>query len=164
MTSSGGSTPASVTPLGGGVIPASAFVFTVDGVEIGVFQEVNGLSLSIQTEEIPEGGQNAFVRKVPGRMTWPTMTFKRGLVQADNLFAWISKVSGDGFSSNSNKLTRCTGAVSVVNSSGNPVRSWNLVDVFPVKWSGPTFSSGAQSGLEESLEIAHHGFTSTTAS
>jgi phage tail-like protein len=155
--------PSIYAPLGGGLQVSNAFMFTVDGVEIGVFREVSGLELQISTQDIPEGGQNGYVHKLPGRITWPNITFKKGLTQADNLFAWINEVSGDGFARNSNALTRKTGAIAVVDHDGSPLRSWNLIDVFPVRWSGPSFSTDNQSPLEESLEITHHGFTATTS-
>ncbi len=150
-------------PLGGGLQISSAFALTIDNVEIGVFREISGLEVSIQTQDIVEGGQNAFVHKVPGRMSWPNITFKRGLTQADNLFKWLNDCSGDGFAKESNALDRKTGAIVVVDNTGKPLRSWNLIDVFPVKWTGPSFSTDGTNALEESLEITHHGFTAATS-
>jgi phage tail-like protein len=155
--------PSIYAPLGGGLQVANAFTFTVDGVEIGVFREISGLELTIGTQDVVEGGQNGFVHKLPGRITWPNITFKKGLTQSDNLFAWINGVSGDGYAAQSNVLDRKTGAIAVVDHEGNPLRSWNLIDVFPVKWSGPSFGTDSQSPLEESLEITHHGFTAATS-
>ena len=43
---------------------------------------------------------------------------------------------------------------------GQRLRRWNLVDAFPVKWTGPTFAASGSESLSEELEIAHHGFTS----
>lgn len=150
-------------PLGGGLAISSAFALTIEGVEIGVFREISGLEVSIQTQDIAEGGQNAFVHKVPGRMSWPNITFKRGLTHADNLFKWINDVSGDGFAKQSNAFDRKTGAITVVDNAGKPLRSWNLIDAFPVKWTGPSFSTDGTNALEESLEITHHGFTAVTS-
>jgi phage tail-like protein len=133
-------------------------MFTVDGVEIGVFSEVQGLSVSISAEPITEGGQNSYVHQLPTRMTWPNITFKRGLTHSDNLFAWMYKVSGEGFSGAQNKLKRCTGAISVITPTGTLLRSWNLRDVFPVSWTGPDFKADSIEPLYESLVVAHHGF------
>jgi phage tail-like protein len=154
--------PASSTPLGGEMPTASFFVFEVDGVEIGVFREVTGLQVSVGVEEIREGGQNGFVRKVPGRMTWPHLVFRRGLTQSDNLFDWLSKSSGEGFAANNNTLTRSTGAVTAMDSTGSRLRSWEFQDVFAVRWKGPDFASETFAALVEELEVAHHGFKSKT--
>ncbi len=156
--------PSDVTPLGNGMPTANAFLFEVDGVEIGVFREVRGLTVTVRVDEIREGGQNGFVRKVPGRMQWPNIVFKRGLTQSDALFDWLSKSSGEGFASKDNKLVRTTGAVTALDSSGSRLRAWELVDVFPVRWQGPDFETGRNAPLEEELEIAHHGFKAQTQS
>jgi phage tail-like protein len=150
----------STESLGGDPQLASRFLLEVDGVEIGVFKSVSGLSVSIDTQDLPEGGENGFVRKLPGRMTWPNLTFKRGVTDGDALFSWINKTSGSGFSSNSNKLTRHTGAVTVIGYDGKRLRSYVLADVFPVRWSGPTFDAESNAVIEEELEITHHGFVS----
>ncbi|MDQ1706417.1 MAG: hypothetical protein QOF18_2783 [Frankiaceae bacterium] len=147
-----------IAPLGGDAQLANRFLLEVDGVQIGVFKSVSGLSLSIQTEEVQEGGENGYVHKLPGRMTWPNLVFKRGVTQGDVLFQWINKVSGEGFSAQHNKVDRHTGAVTVVGYDGTRLRSWSLDGVFPVRWSGPAFDSDSNAALEEELEIAHHGF------
>jgi phage tail-like protein len=92
-------------------------------------------------------------------MNHQNIIFKRGLTQSDNLFSWFEKTSGEGFSGARNKLTRDTGAISVVNDFIR-LRSWSLRDVFPVSWTGPSFSATDSSVLMEELEIAHHGFSS----
>src|SRR5256885_782769 len=75
--------------------------------------------------------------QLPGRMTWPNLVLRRGLVQADALLDWVNKTSGDGFATNGNKLTRCTGAVVLMSSTNQRLRSYELQGAFPVRWSGP---------------------------
>ncbi|MET0909196.1 MAG: phage tail protein, partial [Ilumatobacteraceae bacterium] len=74
-------------------VTSATFLFEVDGVEIGRFREVSGLEVNIETEDVPEGGQNSFVHKLPGRMTWPNITLKRGVTQSDALLKWLNKSS-----------------------------------------------------------------------
>lgn len=139
---------------------AATFLFEVDGVEIGVFSEVSGLEVTIATEEITEGGENGFVHKLPGRMSWPNLVLKRGLTSADSLFSWLREASGDTFSRNGNKLTRKSGAVTLLSQDGKRLRAWELAEAFPVRWSGPSFSAASTDMAVEELEIAHHGFSS----
>lgn len=148
--------------LGGDLPSANRFLFTLDGVEVGVFREVSGLELSVAVEEFGEGGQNGFSHRVPGRMSWPNITFRRGITQSNVLFEWLQKSSGEGFAANSNKLTRSTGAITAVGFDSLPLRSWNLIDVFPIRWKGPEFAADKNEPLHEELEIAHHGFTAKT--
>jgi phage tail-like protein len=146
-----------------GEIPStSSFLFEVDGVSIGSFAEVSGLEVKIDVATYHEGGENGYVHQLPGRMTWPHVILRRGVTNSDNLFAWVNKSSGSGFSTNSNKLTRSSGAITVMGSDGSRLRSWNLTDVFAVRWTGPSFNAESNDPLNEELELAHHGFTSKT--
>ncbi|WP_134767102.1 phage tail protein [Nocardioides sp. 1609] len=162
MASSGGSGSAAEDPLGGDIPTANRFLFELDGVEIGVFRELYGLQVTVGVEEFREGGQNGFSHRVPGRMTWPNIVFKRGVTSSNALFEWLQKSSGEGFASSGNKLTRSTGAVTAIDHVGTRLRAWELIDVFPVRWKGPDFSVASQDALEEELEIAHHGFRAKT--
>jgi phage tail-like protein len=143
-------------------VVGSRFLFEVDGVEIGVFSAVSGLALTVQTEELVEGGQNGFSRKLPGRMEWPNITFTQGIVQSDALFDWVNKSSGQGFAANGNKVERKTGAITAIGSDGERLRSWSLSGVFAVRWKGPDFNVTSNTALTEELEVAHEGFTSST--
>jgi len=153
---------ASATPLGGEPPVSGRFLLEVDGVEIGIFSEVRGLELSVGVEEYAEGGQNGYVHKLPGRMSWPNLVFRRGITDSDALFAWVQKSAGEGFASNGNKLTRSTGAVTVVSFDGARLRSWDLDGIFPVRWTGPKLTVEQSVALEEELEVSHSGFRAKT--
>ena len=148
--------------LGGDVPVASRFILTVDGVQIGVFREVSGLSLTVGVEEFLEGGTNGFTHKFPGRVTYPNIVFKRGITDSDALFDWVNKSAGDGFDKAGGKIVRDTAAITVVDILDNFLRIWNFEGAFAVRWSGPTLSVDSSVALEEELEMAHHGFVSVT--
>jgi phage tail-like protein len=157
-------TGASDTTMGfkGELPTTSSFLFEVDGVQIGVFSEVSGLEVRVEVATYNEGGENGFVHKLPGRMTWPHVILKRGVTDSDALFSWVNQTAGSGFAVNSNKLTRSTGAITVIGSDASRLRAWELADVFAVRWTGPRFAVGGSDSLTEELELAHHGFTSKT--
>jgi hypothetical protein len=152
--------------LGGfkGYIPsASAFIFEVDGMQIGTFGAVSGLELNVETVSYREGGANGFEHQFPGRITWPHLVLRRGMTNSDVLFDWVQETAGPGFEKNGNKLTSRTGALTAVDSVGSPLRTWSFSRVIAVRWKGPQFDSSSADSLEEELEIAHDGFTSKTA-
>lgn len=136
---------------------AGRFTLTVDDLEIGSFTEVAGLAVTVDVEEVVEGGQNQFVHKLPKGMKWPNLTFKRGLTQPDTLFQWLQACSGDAL--NEGKVDRRNVAVTLLDAAGRPVRSWHLSGAFPVKWTGPRLAASARDLATEELEVAHHGFT-----
>ena len=139
-------------------VTSATFLFEVDGVEIGRFMEAGGLEVSVETESVEEGGQNSFVHKLPGRMTWPNITLKRGVTNNDALLKWLNESSGEQFSANGNKVVRKTAAIVLVGPGGKRLRSWNFDGAFPVKWTGPSFAVSSTELAGEQLEITHHGF------
>jgi len=151
------------TPLGGEPSTSGQFLFEVDGVAIGVFREVSGLHLDVSIEEYVEGGQNGYVHRFPGVMRWPNLVFRRGLVQSDALFTWVTNASGEGFAGKDNTLTRATGAVTIIDSQGKRLRAWELDGVFAVSWTGPELNVDLDQPLVETLEVAHNGFRAKTS-
>jgi hypothetical protein len=56
--------------------------------------------------------------------------------------------------------TRCTGIIEAMTGSGRKIAGWELYDVVPVRWKGPSLNPDQPKVIMESLEIAHHGFVS----
>ncbi len=136
---------------------AGQFILSLDGIEIGAFSEVSGLSVEIKVETIDEGGQNEFSHKVPGRMQWPNLVLKSGVTTNSALFDWFRRSSGTGLEAGDAYLQRTTVGLALVDGAGEIVRTWELDGAFPVKWSGPQFAAGSREVAMETLEIAHHG-------
>ena len=139
-------------------VTAATFLFEVDGVEIGWFMEVSGLEVTVETEDVQEGGQNSFVHRLPGRMTWPNLRLKRGVTKNDSLLTWLNKSSGEQFTASGNKLSRSSAALTLLGPAGERLRAWEFDGVFPIKWSGPRFAVDSTDAATEELEVTHHGF------
>ena len=137
---------------------SSTFLVEIDGEPIGRFTEARGLEVSIDVEEVEEGGENSFVHKLPGRMRWPNITLVRGITQTNNLFEWLQLCGGEGFAGNGNIVDRSTAAITLMSSQGIRLRSWDIDGAIPIRWSGPDFTNASDDILTEELEIAHHGF------
>ncbi|MFG1609213.1 phage tail protein [Actinoplanes sp. NPDC049265] len=135
------------------------FVLTVDGLQIGTFTEVGGLSVTIEVEEVAEGGQNQHTHKLPGRMKWPNLVFKRGLTDSGTLFDWFSACSGEGFGRGNNRLPVRNGEVSIRDGRGRAVQTWRFADAYPVRWTGPRLAATSRDLAVEELEVCHSGFT-----
>jgi phage tail-like protein len=141
------------------------FIFEADDETIGLFGEISGLEVHVETCTYAEGGENGYVHKLPGRLSWPNIVLRRGITNSDALFTWLQKTAGPGFDANTSKLTRTTAAITLVATDGTRLRSWDIQGAFAVRWSGPRLAvDGDGEGAMEELEIAHHGFTSKTFS
>lgn len=138
---------------------AGAFVLEVDSVKIGRFTEVTGLAVAMQVEEFAEGGNNEAPVKVPGRLTWPNLVFKRGLADDNQLLSWILSCSGDGVGATSGQVPRHPATITLYDSTHTEVRRWNVRDAMPVRWAGPQFAAGNAALATEELEVCHGGFT-----
>ena len=138
----------------------ASFLVELDGVELGRFKEISGLQVDVDLESFEEGGENGFVHKFSGRMTWPNLVLKRGITKEDVFMSWLQDSVGDGMTERKGKSKRTTAAVTLLGPDGTRLRAWNVSDAMPVRWTGPSFSVDAATAAVEELEIAHHGFRS----
>jgi phage tail-like protein len=130
------------------------FTVTIDQHDLGAFMTCDGLALEVAVEQREEGGNNMFVHQLPGRIKYSNVKFTRP-VNADS-----AKVR-DWLASLTNGVTRTTAEIVAMTSDGQPVASWGLTGVIPVKWQGPSFSFDSPKVATETLELAHHGFLSS---
>src|SRR5579871_1209841 len=130
-----------------------SFVVAVEGLNVAAFTECSLPSLQVDVDEIKEGGQNAYVHKLPVRINAGTVTLRRGITRNDQLLNWYLQVlKGD--------MKDATRTVSVIifDSMGKPVATWTFYNAFPIKWGGPTLKSDDAVVAIEEIEFAHHGF------
>ena len=130
---------------------AFRFVARIDGDAQGGFSEVSGLQAELDVLELQEGGENAFVHKLPGRVKHGNLTLRRGLVKRD-MWEWFAKLlDGD--------IDRRTVAVELLPPSGDkPDVRWVFDSAFPCRWNGPELKSDQSAVAVESIELCHHGF------
>lgn len=138
---------------------SASFLVEVDGQPVGRFTEVDGLQIELEVESYTEGGNNEFVHQFASRLNWPNLTFKRGVTNDDALLAWFDASVGT-HTLRDEAVERGTAAVTLLGSNGQRLRTWNLYDAMPVRWSGPTLANSATEIPTEELEVTHHGFRS----
>lgn len=128
----------------------------VDQVSFGMFTTCEGLAVDVEVTKRPEGGNNAYVPQLPGRISYPTIKLTRPLDSSSSkIAAWVSSMA--------TKPKRSNITLNALSSDGTTtLASWTLIEAFPVHWSGPTFNVGQPAGLTETVELAHHGFLSSS--
>lgn len=137
------------------------FLLRVDGMQgsvLGAFSEVNGLSVTVEVEDLVEGGENQSVHRLPKSLKWTNVTLTRGVTVGNELFTWLTECSGHGLQARG-KVIRREAAISVVNSLYVPIRTWVLHEAYPVKWTGPTLTAKSRDVALESVELVHHGLS-----
>jgi phage tail-like protein len=118
-------------------------------VQEGYFASVTGFSSQTDVLEYPEGGQNLFVHRLPSRVKQGNITLKRGVVPDSVLFDWYHKSTV--------QVDPVTVVITLLDTAMKPVRVWNLINAYPVKWTGGDLNASSTEILTETLEIAHGG-------
>ena len=131
-------------------VGALRFLVKADDCTIGRFAHCHGLSAEYEVEEYAEGGQNAFVHKLRGRMRYPNLVLSRGITHESGLMDWFLQTKQAGERGNI--------SVSLLGPDGKPVRRWGFEGAFPVRWEGPVLNARSHTAATETLEIAHRGF------
>lgn len=145
-------------PTAGGYYPPVGFHFKVEFVGIGNdndvrFQSVAGLSLEYDTESYKEGGENRFEHKLPLRTKYPDLSLKRGMLTDSKVIKWCL----DALQNREFKPAQVN--VILLNEEHQPLKTWNIYNAWPKKWSVSDFNSQDNSIVIESLELSYNYFT-----
>jgi phage tail-like protein len=127
------------------------FEVTIDGLSVGSFTECDGLQAEYEVYEYQEGGQNGYVHRIPGRLKFSNVKLSRPIDKSSiELAAWFASLQAI--------VKRQTAAITAFDGNNAMVAQWNLVDVYPVRWAGPTLNVDGNQVAKETLELAHNGF------
>jgi phage tail-like protein len=121
----------------------------------GYFASVTGFSSQADVLEYPEGGQNTFVHRLPTRVKQGNITLKRGVIPDSVLYEWFQKSTV--------QVDPVTLVITLLDTTGQAVKTWNLINAYPVKWTGGDLNASSTEILTESLEVAHNGIQMTAA-
>jgi phage tail-like protein len=128
------------------------FRVKIDGAnDLGDWSKCDGLSVEYDVFEYKEGGENGFTHRIPGRVKYQNVKLTRPINKN-------SKQVADWIASLKRNVRRQTAEISALDSLGQPIVSWNLEGIYPVRWSGPSLDIGNNQVAMETLEIAHNGF------
>jgi phage tail-like protein len=130
------------------------FMVVIDGqVRLGDWTKCEGLSVEYDIFEYREGGNNGFVHRLPGRAKYQNIKLSRPVDGSSAAVAgWLASVQA--------RVNPSTAAITVLDPDGVAVTTWNLVGVYPAKWTGPTLDVGSSTAAIETLELVHNGFMS----
>src|SRR3954464_3046090 len=107
------------------------FLVEIEGLVIGGFTDVSGLSMETTVQEYQEGGQNDYVHKLPGPTRYPqNLILKRGLTDLDTLWSWHQDVT-------TGSVSRKNGTIYLLNKQGIPTMWWDFKEAYAIKWTGP---------------------------
>jgi phage tail-like protein len=127
------------------------FSVTIGSKELGTFSSCEGLGVEVVLEQREEGGFNSQVWQLPTRLKYTNIKLSRPLgPDTTKIIEW--------FASMTTGVKRRTATIVARNAKNEPVATWNLSGVVPVRWTGPSLNVESPKVATETIEIAHHGF------
>lgn len=137
--------------------PIAKFHFRADinGEDIS-FQEISGLESETQIMEYRHGdSENFYPTKTAGLMKTSNLVCKKGVFADDSeLLELYNKVFDEKAYYNSDD-TRMDILIELLDEEGETVMSWNIINAFPVKFSGTDLKSDANEIAVETIEFAY---------
>lgn len=127
------------------------FSVRIDRHDLGTFTACDGLGCEVVIEQREEGGNQFFVHQLPGRLKYSNVKLTRAVnADTEKVARW--------FASMASGVQRTGAEIEARTQFGTIVASWGLIDVIPVRWTGPQLGVDSAKVATETVEIAHHGF------
>jgi phage tail-like protein len=134
-------------------LQSGRFLVEIGSEVVANFQECSGLTVEIEVQEYVEGGNNEFIHKLPGRMKFTNITLKRGVTDNKQFASWRPKIEGGKIT-----IERKNISIILFSHAGETVKTWEVTDAYPVKWTGPDMRASSMDVAIETLELAHQGW------
>ena len=113
------------------------------------FQKVSGISSTMETTEVREGGENLFSLRLPTRMSYGNLVLERGMVIGSPLNVEFNLAMSTMSFQPGNVL------VMLLNASDLPVASWLFQETYPLKWSVSDLDANQSSVAIDTMELAY---------
>jgi phage tail-like protein len=114
---------------------------------VGGFSDVSGLSTEITVAEYRAGNfPENHSDKYPSVFKQGDVTLKRGVVKNKDIHDWVEAVRTTGVAAKRDSVV-----ITLLDEARQPVASWTLRSVMPLKHTGPTLAAkgGADVAMEE---------------
>lgn len=165
---------------------AHRFACVIDGYDLGSWTKCSGLSVTFKYEKVKELGEHTTLSYIPGWVEYPAITLQRAMVKSDwektkewlqivasapwlltdnpamDVAGSVSASAGGGLevggSVGGSLLGPSSGKITLFDAALAEVASWELQNVLPQAWKGPSFDANGKLVALETLELVHEGF------
>lgn len=131
--------------LAGGVIPNPIDVR---------FQKVSGLTATVSTTTVEEGGMNLHSYRLPKKVQYDNLVLERGMVIGSPLNIEFN-IAMSRF-----KFIPSNVLVNLLDESGIPLAAWLFFKAYPVKWSVSDLNADESRVVIDTMELAYTRFQS----
>jgi phage tail-like protein len=123
------------------------FRVEIDGITVGSFSEVSGLSSDGDVVEYRNGDDvRLSVRKLPGLKKFANIMLKRGYTNNNELWKWRESIVAG-------KSDRRNGAIILMDEERKDVLTWEFHDAWVHKIDGPALNAKGNEVTIESVEL-----------
>lgn len=126
---------------------AHRFVVEVGDIRMS-FSKISGLELELEFESYQEGGVNSGALAFPNSIKSGNLVLESGVGNVSDLIKWFNEAM-------SGKFVSKTVTIKLKDAHRNVVQTWQIADVLPVKWSGPSFDASGQQVAIEVVELMY---------
>ncbi|WP_156756336.1 phage tail protein [Actinokineospora pegani] len=145
---------------------AMRFNVVIDGVNLGNWTSCKGLDLKCKIHKFYDNGEYGYQKILFADVEYPTVKLERAMEKASSqvLREWLSdKLSAwkqPGFMPDivNAVLGGSTARITLLDSAWEEVSSWELRNVYPSGWYGPSLVAKDSAVAIERLELDHEGF------
>jgi len=134
-----------------------------ESLSLGHWTSCEGLKVEFKYEPVRAGGDYGRTHVLPQYVSYSPITLKRAIEKpfSDSVQTWLYEVAaqwqeGDDLSAIGKSVT--IDLLDVYQDPDNPAYSWELINAFPIAWSGPTLSAKSSEIATETLVLEHDGF------
>lgn len=113
------------------------------------FQRVSGLSATIETTPIAEGGQNLYTHRLPKRVGYQNLVLERGFVVGSPLNVEFNAAMSLF------KFVPSTVMVTLLDDESSPLAAWMFLKAYPVRWATADLNASEERLLIDTLELAY---------
>jgi phage tail-like protein len=118
------------------------------------FQSVTGLSVTVPTETIAEGGENRFKHQFPGVPQFNKLVMKRGLFLGSFVSHWArNTIQNVEFEFEPKNIL-----ISLLNDNHIPLNVWHVFNAYPTKIDISEFNAEQNTLVVETLEFTYQYF------
>jgi phage tail-like protein len=114
---------------------------------------VSGLDVTLDTEQVKEGGENRFEHVLPVRRKSSPLILKRGLLKPSEsgLTRWLQKAFDD-----EEVIPISTVVIKLLNEEHKPLMLWTINNVWPRSWKIGELNAEQGAILIETLELNYN--------
>lgn len=122
------------------------FEIEINGVNVGAFKSIKGLSCTIEVAEF-QNGSDLRKRKRPGQPKYGDITLEKGYIANKELEDWWNNTING-------KYDRRDISIILRDNMQNEVVRWNCYECFPISWELSAFDGKGNDLVTETLKFA----------